>query len=1062
MNLFNHKVFKHVTENAPPIPADHAAILNAWADSIRNKSIDRQKETALHSDFKQRIVSDVLGYIPVAAAQAGRWTVASEHKIGKGAVDLALGEFTTESENVIAPFELKGANTRDLDAMMPGRNKTPVQQAWEYANAASGAKWVLVTNYIELRLYSYSEGNQRYERFDFLKLTEPQEYARFHLLLAAENLLSGKTEALLEKSRTVDKDVTVELYEDYKGIRNGLIDSVQAATPDIDPIAAIGHAQTILDRVLFIAFAEDTGLLPENTLKNAYEHKDPYAPRPVWETFKALFRAIDRGNKELDIPRYNGGLFQHDPALDALDLPDLVCQGFKRLGDYDFASEISVTILGHIFEQSISDIERLQAVARGEEVEAEKKTGTTGQRKKHGVVYTPDFITRFIVERTVGTHLTDIFRDIVAQHAQKGSTPDDYEAITWKRKTAELEAWQAYRERLTQIKIVDPACGSGAFLVAVFDFLKAEYHRVNAKIADLSKGKMATLFDPDREILTHNLYGVDVNAESVEITKLSLWLKTAKRGKVLDSLDHNIRVGDSLIEDANYAYLDHGFNWKTAFPEVFEAGGFDIVLGNPPYVRMELIKPMKPYLEKRFEVVSDRADLYCYFYEQGLRLLKENGRLGYISSSTFFKTGSGKPLREFLLKQATLLDVIDFGDLQVFEGVTTYPAIMVLRKSPVAHDHELNFWNLTELVRDDFTAQYAKRAEPFPQSALGAGSWELESPALQALRKKIVEGKSTLKEIYGAPLYGIKTGCNDAFIIDRTTRDHLIAEDPKSAELLKPFLEGKDLKRWHAQSRDLWIIYIPKNKIDIDDYPAIKAYMLPFKERLEKRATKQEWFELQQAQAAYVSAMLSTKTVWADIAKESRFSIETSGSFLDCTCFFIEGDEHWVSAYLNSNVSWYSLTAKTTIASGGYYRMKKQYIETIPIPAATDEQKTELGNLAEQCQAAAEARYAVQHGVRRRIPDLCPEGKEVKLNGKLKAWWELEDFAAFRKQIKSVFKQDIPLAERSDWEQWLLDQKAEVQRLDAEIAHLEDEINRRVYDLFDLTQEEVELLESSL
>ncbi len=123
----------------------------------------------------------------------------------------------------------------------------------------------------------------------------------------------------------------------------------------------------------------------------------------------------------------------------------------------------------------------------------------------------------------------------------------------------------------------------------------------------------------------------------MEITKLSLWLKTARRGKVLDSLDGHLRVGDSLIEEANYAYLDHGFNWKDAFPEVFKDGGFDVVLGNPPYVRQELIKPMKPYLEKRFEVYHGVADLYCYFFERGLRLLKAGGRLGYISSATFFR-----------------------------------------------------------------------------------------------------------------------------------------------------------------------------------------------------------------------------------------------------------------------------------------------------------------------------------------------------------------------------------------------------------------------------------------
>ncbi|MEM9522796.1 MAG: N-6 DNA methylase [Pseudomonadota bacterium] len=254
----------------------------------------------------------------------------------------------------------------------------------------------------------------------------------------------------------------------------------------------------------------------------------------------------------------------------------------------------------------------------------------------------------------------------------------------WRRKSAELEAWQAYRDRLRTLRIVDPARGSGVFLVMAFDFMKAELTRVNDKIKELLPraehyGDLLE-YVPDGEILANNLFGVDVNAESVEITKLSLWIKTARRGKVLDSLSGSIRVGDSLIEDSNFAYLDHAFTWETAFADVFAEGGFDVVLGNPPYVRMEFLNVLKPYLESRYEVVSDRADLYCYFYKRGLRLLKPGGRLGYISSNTFFKTGSGRPLREYLLREATIESVVDFGDLQVFEGVTTYPAILIMRR----------------------------------------------------------------------------------------------------------------------------------------------------------------------------------------------------------------------------------------------------------------------------------------------------------------------------------------------------------------------------------------------
>ncbi|WP_439638215.1 Eco57I restriction-modification methylase domain-containing protein, partial [Spirulina sp.] len=238
--------------------------------------------------------------------------------------------------------------------------------------------------------------------------------------------------------------------------------------------------------------------------------------------------------------------------------------------------------------------------ARGEETEDAKATGTTGRRKRDGVVYTPDYIARFIVAETLGAHLEEAFTEILRAHAKAGTDLSDYAAIQWRRKSAELEAWQAYRDRLKTLRIVDPACGSGVFLIMAFDYLKAELGRVNDKIADLQgKQHIQDLIDPDSEILTNNLFGVDVNSESIEIAKLSLWIKTARRGKVLDSLSGNLRVGDSLIEDSNFAYLDHAFTWETAFPSVFSEGGFDVVLGNPPYVRMEHLKALKPYLEKR-------------------------------------------------------------------------------------------------------------------------------------------------------------------------------------------------------------------------------------------------------------------------------------------------------------------------------------------------------------------------------------------------------------------------------------------------------------------------------
>lgn len=1075
MNLFNRKTLKrHI--KADPIPSNHLAALEAWAELISSGRIERLKETALHGQFASKIVEGVLGYH--GPAGGADYNVSTEQNILRGSVDLALGRFGGKTPDIVAPFELKGADTRDLDAIMPGRNKSPVQQAWEYAMNARGVKWVLVSNMIELRFYGFGEGTAAYEEFRLDQLTDPEEYARFMLLLSAENLLSGRTADLLKESRREDKDITDSLYQDYKDLRLKLLSAVQKADSAIAPLDAIALAQKILDRVLFIAFAEDTGLLPDNTLENAFVARDAYNPRPVWDNFKGLFRAIDEGNNELKIPRYNGGLFREDAVINGLNLPDDICEGFKTLGEYDFASEVSVTVLGHIFEQSIADVERLQDIARGVEVEPEKTTGTSGRRKRDGVVYTPDYIARFIVAETLGTHLREIFEDTLRAHAKKGADVTDYENIPWRKKSAELEAWQAYRDRLKSLRIVDPACGSGVFLIMAFDFMKAELTRVNDKIKDLlpKAEHFGDLLDyvPDSEILTDNLFGVDVNEESIEITKLSLWIKTARRGKVLDSLSGSIRVGDSLIEDSNFAYLDHAFTWETAFPGVFAEGGFDVVLGNPPYVRQELISNLKPYLQKRYESYHGVADLYCYFFERGLRLLKPNGRLGYISSNTFFKSGSGKPMREYLLKEATIESIVDFGDLQIFEGVTTYPAILTMKRRTAPKGHELRFWKVDALTEANFQATWESAAGPYPQAALGAGSWELENPALRALRDKIRTSRKTLKELYGAPCRGLVTGLNGAFVIDTTTKERLCAEDPQSADLLKPFLEGKDLKRWRAEPRGLWLIKIEKGWTRSTyntneetpawerlstDYPAIAEWLLPFAEQAKKRTDKGEfWWELRAC--AYYEKFSASKICYKDMADSAPFHVDTEGAFMANTGYFISSDEHSIAAYLNSKLLWFTYLNVSAQIRGGFVRFFSNHLAEMPMPNWSDTAKIELTILSEKAHAAAKTRLNLQTALTRRIPDLCPPEHKPKLTNKLKEWWTLPDFAAFRAEVKKVFKADIPLTDRSDWEDWINRDRAEIARLTAEIAQAEAQINGIIYDLFNLTEDEIALLES--
>jgi type I restriction-modification system DNA methylase subunit len=1046
--LFSSKIIRDALHGYErKTTAEESAAAAGWAVRAADPGLVLQNESQLEQEFNHLIVQTVLGYRAPAPGEPGTMRV-KQPIPGGTIVDLALGEFDGDRALIVAPFELKGPKIA-LDRIMPGRNKTPVQQAWNYAMDAPGARWVLLSDMREVRLYAFGHGRQDYEAFDLRKLNEAAELRRFQLLLRPEGLLFGPTRDLLDRSAAADRDITDALYRDYRSLRDELLTFVASQASGLEALKRIELVQRLLDRLLFIAFAEDSFLLPENSLRGAISFHNPYDPQPKWNQIKKLFEWVDKGGPQ--ITAYNGGLFRAEPALDALLIPDHLVERFTLLSGYDFRSEVSVTILGHIFEQSITDIEELRAETRGDVVPK------AGKRKREGVVYTPDFITRFIVEQTIGKHLEEIATALLPDFGKSQPSGE----VKW-RKGGEGEYWAAYLKRLGSLRVVDPACGSGAFLVAAFDHLHAEQEKVRGRLMELGANLLASDgIAADATIITGNLFGVDVNAESVELTKLALWLKTAKRNRPLESLDGNIRHGNSLVADSTVDA--NPFDWPAAFPAILDGGpdqGFDIVLGNPPYVRMEFLKAIKPYLEKRYRVASDRADLYAYFFELGIDILKAGGRMGYISSSTFFRTGSGAPLRDFLSTGAVIEAVVDFGDLQVFEGVTTYPAIVTLRKDRSGGDGGPVAGDLTYLIvrtmPEDLTKTFETEARPMPRARLGKGTWRFENDTLDAIRAKMAHGRRTLAETFGPPLYGIKTGLNDAFVLTNAERNALIARDPRSAELLKPFLVGENLKRWHVEGDDLWLIYTPKNRVEIDDYPAIRDHLAPWRSRLEARATKQAWWELQQAQANYAAHFEQPKLIWPHFQNRPQFTVERSARYLNNKCFFWPGVRPEICALLNSKLLWFALSSVARGKRGGYIEAEAQYVGSLPTPEV--DAMTELTRPAEVAAQAAEALHSLRLSTRRRLGDLSG----IVVTSAAFLDWPHLSFVELQALLRKRCKVTIPVAERDEWEHWFNARRADASALELRIADAEAEIDARVYRLFDLTTTEVAAVEDSL
>jgi hypothetical protein len=396
--------------------------------------------------------------------------------------------------------------------------------------------------------------------------------------------------------------------------------------------------------------------------------QESFVETTVWQQIKGLFNAIDKGYPQKNINKFNGGLFAKDAELDELVLQDDILKEIIKISDWDFGSELTVNILGHIFEQSITDLEEIKA-----ELENTSHDKKQGKRKKDGVFYTPEYITRYIVEEAVGGWLNDRKNELGIEKLPELTDEDLVKKSKKPSKNAQkhIDFWNSYAKTLQNIKVLDPACGSGAFLVAVFNFLENEWLTLSETLRKLGDDEQAGLFSYSQvynNILKNNIYGVDLNPESVQITKLSLWLKTANSRDELTTLDNNIKVGNSLIDDPN---IDpKAFKWEEEFP--FK---FDVVVGNPPYVNVKY----DIYSQYKTQKVGD---LYVYFVEKGINLLKASGYLSFIIPSLFEKGMKYDIFRQYLLENTVILEIQNKGD-KVFEEVQMPTSIVRFQKRKI-------------------------------------------------------------------------------------------------------------------------------------------------------------------------------------------------------------------------------------------------------------------------------------------------------------------------------------------------------------------------------------------
>ena len=434
------------------------------------------------------------------------------------------------------------------------------------------------------------------------------------------------------------------------------------------------------------------------------------------------------------------------------------------------------------------------------------------------------------------------------------------------------------------------------------------------------------------------------------------------------------------VESSDFALVQKPFLWPIAFPEVLREGdpnaGFDIVLANPPYVRMEKLdnEDELSYVEAFPEAAASRADILVYFYARALQLLRPGGWMSFITSNKFMRAGYGAGIREHLPVSLRIQRVIDFGDSPLFEAngkaIAAYPAVLVGSRASERNGHTLRIADLASPVRREISSAGLKvdtesvrsvledldgllaKAEirDFPQILLKKDGWVLEDPTLIRLFERLMNRGTPLGDfVKGRIYYGIKTGLNKAFVIDQAKRDELVEEDPRSAHLIKPWLRGRDIKRWRAGLPGLFIIFANRG-IDIDRYPAIEAHLRWFRNDLEKRATAHlhPWYELQQPQEGIYHEFVHQKVVWGNLAVESKFARDLSQSYISAPANFLIEPTPWLLAVMNSSLLNF-LYPKLTVARGGSFQeFKIGYIEPAPIVTPDGEAQIELERLANE------------------------------------------------------------------------------------------------------------------
>lgn len=929
-------------------------------------------------------------------------------------------------------FRVGGTRKFFLEAKKPSVNiKGDPHPAFQLRRYAWSAKLPLsiLSDFEELAVYDCRIKPKKGDRASTARVLYftfeeyPDRWDEIESLFSKEAVLRGSFDRYADsaKAKRGTAEVDDAFLSEIEGWRERLAKNFALRNPDLTERDLNFVVQRTIDRLIFLRIAEDRGIEPYGELREGTKGKG------VYERLVERFKLADA--------RYNSGLFhfRQEPGRDGM--PDLLTPAVrlddKPLRDiirslyypespYEF-SVLPADLLGQVYEQFLGST---IVLTRSKQAEVVQKPEV---KKAGGVYYTPSYVVDYIVSETVEAKL-------------EGSTPD----------------------RAATLKVVDPACGSGTFLIGAYDALlrwHLRYYteddpgswarRRPARVYKGQDGDWRLTTDEKKRILLNSIHGVDLDEQAVEVTKLSLLLKVLEgesdetlrqfslfEERVLPDLSENIKAGNALVgpdyydehpealEDMEAARALSAFDWEREFPDVFgrKRPGFDVCIGNPPYVRQESLKAIKPYLQAKYAAYHGGADLFVFFAERSLDLLRNRGLYSVIVSASLLYSDYGVAIRSLLAEQATLRKAVDFGGLPVFKHAKdTYTVIPILEKGRKSAD-TVEIVQVPSLVPPDLSILTEGLWHDVPADRFSTSKsekWSLRPDAEVAAFRSMVESGRPLDECVGGFYYGIKTGLNAAFVVDGSKRDELVEKSESSEDLLRPFVGGTEVRRYALNRKGRYLIAVPngwtRSAMPAGEsdpwawfsasYPAIAAHLKPYEEKARARQDQGEfWWELRAC--TYYHVLEGSKIIYPDIAKGPRFYLDSSGVYGTNTTYMLETADPYLLGLLNSRLAWFCighLSIPFGVRDGRFrYRLFSQYMEKLPVvdPGEGDSRRASLAGLAEQLQDA-------------------------------------------HRQLQEV---------RTASDKTLLSRR---------IQTLDSQANRLVYDLYDLTSEEIEAVEAA-